>query len=110
MEKGNDTSFADRLANLLKEQGISQKELAARVGVTEASMSRYMHSDRIPKSEIIANIATALHTTSDYLLGTESDGDISKDFPMIKRLIARNSSNLTSEQKKELINALLSDD
>ena len=46
--------FAERLSLLLKEQGISQKELAEVVGVTEASMSRYMHSERIPKSAIIA--------------------------------------------------------
>ena len=30
--------FAERLSLLLKEQGISQKELAEVVGVTEASM------------------------------------------------------------------------
>ena len=47
------TTFAERLAKLLKQQGITQKELAERVGVTEATMSRYMHSERIPKSEII---------------------------------------------------------
>ena len=67
------TTFSQRLAELLKQQGITQKELSERVGITEASMSRYMNSERIPKSEIIANIATALNTTSDYLLGTEED-------------------------------------
>ena len=101
--------FAERLSLLLKEQGISQKELAEVVGVTEASMSRYMHSERIPKSAIIANIATALHTTSDYLLGTETDGNIENEFGKIKRLIARNASSMTKEQKRELINTLLCD-
>ena len=95
--------FAERLSLLLKEQGISQKELAEVVGVTEASMSRYMHSERIPKSAIIANIATALHTTSDYLLGTETEGG------KIKRLLARNAPSMTNEQKRELINVLFDD-
>lgn len=103
-------TFAERLSALLKQQGVSQKELALLVGVTEATMSRYLHTDRIPKSEIIANIATALHTTSDYLLGTEPKNDADMDFPRIKRLIARNSASMTMEQKTELINALLKND
>ncbi len=103
-------TFANRLAELLKKQGITQKELAERVGVTEATMSRYMHSERIPKSEIIANIATALHVTSDYLLGTEKNGDINNDYPRIIRLIARNSASMTQEQKNAIIKALLEDD
>ena len=69
-----------------------------------------MNSERIPKSEIIANIATALNTTSDYLLGTEEDGNIESDYPRIVRLIARNSASMTKEQKKAIINALLEDD
>ena len=104
------TVFAQRLTGLLKEKGVSQKELAELVGVTEASISRYMNSERIPKSEIIANIATALHTTSDYLLGTEKEGNIDTDYPKIVRLIARNSPNMTKEQKSNIIKALLEDD
>ena len=102
--------FAKRLSNLLSEQRVSQKELAERVGVTEASISRYMNSDRIPKAEIIANIATALQTTSDYLLGTEEEGDLETDYPRIVRLIARNSANMSKEQKTAIIKALLEDD
>lgn len=99
--------FAERLLALLEENGMSQKELAERVGVTEASMSRYLNSERIPKSSILANIATALHTTSDYLLGTEEEGNIDSDYPKIVRLIARNSKNMTKEQKMNIINALI---
>ena len=104
------TTFAERLAELLKKQGITQKELAERIGVTEATLSRYMHSERIPKSEILSNIATALHTTSDFLLGTEEKGDIENDYPKIVRLIARNSASMTKEQKSAIIRALLEDD
>ncbi|MCM1523223.1 MAG: helix-turn-helix domain-containing protein [Ruminococcus sp.] len=103
-------TFAERLAKLLNEQGVSQKQLAEKIGVTQASMSRYMNTDRIPKSEILANIATVLHTTSDYLLGTEEEGNIDSDYPKIVRLIARNTSNMTKEQKRSIINTLLEDD
>lgn len=93
-----------KIAKLIKERNITQKELAQMIGVTEASMSRYVSGDRVPKSEIIANMATALRTTVDYLLGTEKDED--NEFPKIKRLIARNSAKMSIEEKRELINTL----
>lgn len=101
------TDFARRMVALMNEQDISQRELADIVGVTEASMSRYVNTNRIPRSEVISNIATALHTTSDYLLGKEDVYAKEDEYPKIKRLIARNASQLTVEQKQELIKALL---
>lgn len=101
------TIFAQRLTELLRQQNVSQKELCELVGVTEASMSRYMHTDRIPRSEILANIATALHTTSDYLLGKDDGSKEVFDFPRVVRLLARNSASLTPEQKAEIVNVLL---
>nr|DAO47314.1 MAG TPA: helix-turn-helix domain protein [Caudoviricetes sp.] len=100
----------ERIVTLLRKQGLSQKQLAERIGVTEATISRYMTGDRTPKSSILANIATALHTTSDYLLGNEEDGNIEKDYPQICRLIARNANKMTKSQKKELLNVLFNEE
>ena len=99
-------TFGERIQELLQKRGMTQKELATIIGVTDASMSRYVKNDRIPKGEVVANIATALQTTSDYLLDKEQTADINNDFPKIQRLIARNASLMTDEQKRELINAL----
>ena len=95
-----------RISEALKTQGITQKELALRIGVTEAVISRYISGDREPKPEVLANMATALHVTSDYLLGTEQDGDLESDYPRIIRLIARNAAGMTAQQKRNIINAL----
>ena len=73
--------FGDRLQGLLRDQGVTQKDLAIRIGTTEATISRYVSGDREPKADVLANIATALHTTSDYLLGIERD---EFDFPIVK--------------------------
>ena len=99
--------LGSRIAETLKELNMTQRELALRIGVTEAVVSRYISGDRDPKPEVLANIATALQTTTDYLLGTEKEGDIDGDYPIIVRLIARNSSNMTTEQKSRIVNALL---
>lgn len=91
----------------LKKRNMSQKELADRINVTEAAISRYIAGDRDPKPEMLANIATALHTTSDYLLGIEKS---EFNHPKIKRLIARNASAMTEQEKKELINAIFGEE
>lgn len=99
--------LGQRILNAIRSKGISQKELASIVGVTEAVISRYISGERDPKPEMVANIATALHTTSDYLLGIEN-GDF--DYPRVRRIIARNASSMTESEKKELINALFGED
>ena len=96
-----------RISELLRKRGISQKELAERIGLGEATMSRYISGSRDPNPETLANIATALHTTSDYLLGIEDDAF---DFPRVRRIIARNASERTDQEKKALINALFGED
>lgn len=92
-----------RITKALKDQNMTQKELGSRIGATETVVSRYISGSREPKPEMLANIATALHTTSDYLLGIEKD---EFDHPKIKRLIARNASAMSDEDKRDLINAL----
>lgn len=71
----NDNNLGNRIADLLKRSGLTQRELADRVGVTEITMTHIINGDHIPKGPIIANIANALHTTTDYLLGTEEKKD-----------------------------------
>lgn len=102
-----ENKLGERIADLLNENGLTQRELAERVGVTEVSMSRYISGSRVPKAPIIASIATALHTTSDNLLGTEEKADFDSEYYKIHRLIARNASQMTKKQRNELIQVLL---
>ncbi len=99
--------LGQRILSAIRMKGISQKELASIVGVTEGVISRYVSGEREPKPDMIANIATALHTTSDYLLGIEKDDF---DYPRIRRMIARNASSMTESEKKGLINALFGEE
>ena len=99
--------FGERLQSILQSRGVTQRELAARIGTTEATICRYVTGDREPKADMLANIATALHTTSDYLLGIEHD---EYDFPRVKRLIARNASAMTDQERRALISALFGEE
>lgn len=99
--------FGERLLSLLQKQGMTQKQLAERLNTTEATLSRYVNGDREPKADMLANIATALNTTSDYLLNIEKNDF---DFPKLERLLARNSSKMSDQEKRALINALFEED
>ena len=92
-----------RIRESLKKLNMTQKDLAKRIGVAEPVISRYIAGERDPKAEVLANIATALHTTSDYLLGIENE---EFDHPRIKRMISRNANRMTEQEKREIINAL----
>jgi transcriptional regulator with XRE-family HTH domain len=53
----------------MKQQHLSQKLLAEKVGVTESAMSLYVRDKRTPRSDVLARIARALGVASDHLLG-----------------------------------------
>lgn len=96
--------LGDRIMILLKEKHIAQKDLAVAVGVTESALSRYINNEREPKIEVLANIATALDTTVDYLTtGRKPE----TDFDEIYRLVARGSYALTETQKMQIIEAVM---
>ena len=96
-----------RIARVMVEQGKTQRGLAKQVGTTEASISRYIKGDRVPKGPILANIANALHTTTDYLLGNEKDSnDPELEYNYTQRAIARNANRWSKKQKLDLVNAL----
>ena len=97
------TEIGKRISESLAKRGMTQKELAERLGVSDGALSRYISGEREPKPGMVANIATALGTTSDYLLGIEGDGF---DFPKTRRLLARNAASMTDKEKKALIDAL----
>lgn len=101
------TSLGNKIAQLLKENNMSQRELAARIDSTEMTVSRYVRDERQPKADVLSNIATALNTTTDDLLGRDVSSDDTVEYLKLHRLIARNASKMTLEKKQELIKALL---
>ena len=98
--------MGEKIEKVLEEAGMSQRDLAKAINLDETILSRIIRGEREPKNEVLANIATALHVTTDYLLDIENTSgfDSKKEI----RLIARNSSKLSFEDKKELINILIS--
>ena len=95
-----------RVKALMKEQGMTQRELARRSGLTEASVCKYLSGARTPQAEAVVLLAKALGTTSDYLLSIKRDeGSIYLD---LEKQILENKTNLTPEERMGLIMLLSS--
>ena len=60
----------DRIWDLLKERKVTQAELAARIGWSESSLSRFISgkTDKLGDENII-RIARAFDVSTDFLLG-----------------------------------------
>lgn len=68
--------FGRKLRELRKQKNLTQKQLAALIGVKNSIISFYEVGDRIPSPEIIIKLAAALNVTSDYLLGIQKNETI----------------------------------
>jgi len=66
-------TLGNRLSKILEQNGMKQKELADEIGTTEVTIHRYIKDKRVPRADTIVNIAKALHTTTDELLGLEKE-------------------------------------
>ena len=91
-----------RLTALLRERGMSQKELAEATNLTPAAVSRYVNDERAPRAITIAALSKALEVKPTDITGTTDEQETNEAV----RLIARNASNLTEAQRAELITAL----
>lgn len=63
------TTIGERIVFLRDEREISQKELAEKLNITAATLSRYENNIYEPKVEILKDMCKILETTSDFLLG-----------------------------------------
>lgn len=65
----NRETFAERLKELRKLTGKTQKVFAESVGSTPATISAYENADKNPSLDIVANIASVYEVSLDWLSG-----------------------------------------
>ncbi len=75
------TAFASRITSLRKEKGLSQKEVAMSLGVSQALLSHYEKGVRECGLDFVVRCAEYFGVTTDYLLGRQDSkyGIISGD-------------------------------
>lgn len=65
------SEFGNRLYDILRSKGISQKELSSKVGLSETMISRYMKGIATPSFYIVDKIAKAIGCSTDSFRYTE---------------------------------------
>ena len=65
----NIVNFGDKLKSLRKEAGMTQTDLAKRLGVTKSVVSYYERQERSPSPDVLIQLTDIFHVTSDYLIG-----------------------------------------
>lgn len=96
--------FNERLSNLLSESGMSQRELAKKINIDEAALSKYVSGVRKPRMDILVNIARVLSVSVEYLA---TGNNRNEDFNAVKNLVCRNISTMSDAQKLELVEIIL---
>lgn len=62
-------NFGERLKSLRKEAGMTQTDLAMRLGITKSVVSYYERQERSPSPDVLIQLTDIFHVTADYLLG-----------------------------------------
>jgi len=97
--------WKEKTTELMSQMDISQKQLSQLSGITESSISRYLHSEQRPRMDIVVNIAKALRVETEYFL--DDDEKVETAYSSIATAIARKGNDLTAEEKNQLIALLL---
>ncbi|MFN2926540.1 helix-turn-helix domain-containing protein [Lachnospiraceae bacterium YH-ros2228] len=99
--------FSERLNALIKKNGWTQRELAQKIGVTEQAISHYARGRRIPRNDTLVQIAKALGTTTDDLLGASESVSLKRMERIQQNLYKLNPDQLKKAEK--LLNAAFDD-
>jgi transcriptional regulator with XRE-family HTH domain len=94
-------TFGENVAVARKKMGISQDELAKKVGTIAVTIGRYERNEIKPSIDIASKIADALGVSLDYLVGS-ADAVLEKS--LVKKIA--DIQKLPDEDKKCVIKML----
>lgn len=95
-------SFGERLARLMKERGVTNKQLAEAIGASNQSVISHWRQNRhLPREEMLASVAEHLNVDLVYLVHGQGD-----DQGTATR-IAEAISGMSEEEKLVVLNVAL---
>lgn len=102
--------LGERIRTLRKQKGLTQQQLANMINVTKVSISCYESGSRTPNLETFVDLAEALETTPNYLLGSDKLL-ASEDDEDYKIYVSKEELDILKElnKHKEIINFLRND-
>ena len=98
--------FAERLARLRKERGLTQQELAEGIDLHVSQLRRYEYGTSQPTLEVLRKLAVVLGVSADTLIFADDEREMDVDLKTLLEAIEK----LGDEEKrmvKTFLNALL---
>lgn len=97
--------FSERLKDLRKQAGLTQVDVAGKLGISQQAYASWERGTKKPTQENLVKIAQILNVSVDYLVGNLEEKSDALD--NIELLFRMNSKGLSNEEKeifrKELI-------
>ena len=101
-------NFPETLSALRKARGVSQRQAASELGISQALLSHYENGAREPGLSFICKVCDYYSVTADYLLGRSAHpGDVSlrdskRFLAEVRSLVDRAEAALQTVEGEEL--------
>ena len=84
---------AERIKRLREQKGLTQAELAKRLGITRSSVNAWEMGISVPSTQYVVELAHLFKVSTDYVLGVDNSASVSvtglteKDIQVVHALI-----------------------
>jgi transcriptional regulator with XRE-family HTH domain len=104
----DDKAFGRRLQEIRKRRGLSQVDVAQRLGIHQSLISQYERGYLRLHGALLVRLAQALHTTPDEILAVREAGGNGDGHVVDRRFLRRlqRIDRLTPHQKKLLLGTI----
>lgn len=96
--------IADRIHNIIDDQGMTQTKLAETIGIKMPRLNNYMTGQAKFPTEVIKKIAEVLNTTTDYLLGLTDNPEKPIRLSKTEKLMIQVLRSLYRDQQEAIHN------
>ena len=85
---------AERIKRLREQKGLTQAELAKRLGITRSSVNAWEMGISVPSTQYVVELAHLFKVSTDYVLGVDNSASVSvtglteKDIQVVHALIS----------------------
>lgn len=100
-------AIGERIKQLRAVAGLTQTELAEKVGLTYVQVGRYETGKSKPSSEVLQKLAVALETSTDFLMNGDQSEAISAQFTDKDLLKQFKAVQLLSPEDKNVVKTLI---
>ena len=96
-----------KIFELCKQKGLTQRDLADKLGITEVCVSGYINGIRIPNANILKKMAEVFEVSAGEILGEkDKTEEESEKFDSAYNTIKEIKDKLTVEEKMKIVRLL----